>query len=161
MLSFILLIIVLIYCSALCSCTVFNLSHNKIQCSPTVFVHNILIIFDFSTTLLLHYGASSMKLSPPWLHNSTEHPKLIYMKISISSYIVGRICLKCYRLVLVASEIDNGLRHTQFWLDWPKSECLLCRVDKSDSENVLKKNFWQKLWVQRPFFCFCWSHWLS
>ena len=117
LLSFILVIIVLIYCSALCSCTVFTLSHNKIQCSPTVFVHNILIIFDFSTTLLLHYGASSMKLSPPWLHNSTEHPKLIYMKISCSTHNLGQIDLKCYEHVLVASEMDKGLRLTQFGLN--------------------------------------------
>ena len=120
MLSFILVIIVLIYCSALCSCTVFTLSHNKIQCSPTVFVHNILIIFDFSTTLSLHYGASSMKLSPPWLYNSTEYPKLIYMKNSCNTHNLGQIDLKCYEHVLVASEMDKGLRLTQFGLNWSK-----------------------------------------
>ena len=89
-----------------------NLHENKLQCS---------ILVRFSTTLSLHYRASSMKLSPPWLHNSTEHPKLIYMKISCSTHNLGQIDLKCYEHVLGASEMDKGLRLTQFGLNWSKN----------------------------------------
>ena len=138
----------MIYCSALCSCTVFNLSHNKIQCSPTVFVHNILIIFDFSTTLLLHYGASSMKLSPPWLHNSTEHPKLIYMKISCSTHNLGRMDLKFYEHVLVASEMDEA---NTIWVE------LIQKFSASWQQwqwQCFKKIFWPKFWWHRLIFCF-------
>ena len=49
-----------------------------------------------------------MKLSPPWLHNSTEHPKLIYMKISCSTHNLGWMDLKFYEHVLVASEMDEA-----------------------------------------------------
>ena len=77
-----------------------------------------------------------MKLSPPWLYYSTEYPKLIYMKNSCNTHNLGQIDLKCYEHVLVASEMDKGLRLTQFGLNWSKN---FEQVDNSDNDNVSRK----------------------
>ena len=140
---FSLIIIVLIFCSALCLCTVFTLS--SVQSNNILIINHKVIL-----TFLIHYhyamGYQQSSWAPtPWPHNSTEHPKLIYLKISTSFYNLGWIDFKCYEHLLVAS-IDNRLRRTPIWLDWPKifwaqffSQFLSVSFKNSDNDNVLKE----------------------
>ena len=37
----------------------------------------------------MQYGALTIKISPPWLQNSTEHPKMIYMEMSCRAHNIG------------------------------------------------------------------------
>ena len=82
-----------------CAYVLFSLYHNKIQCSPTVFVHNILIIWLSCNIIITLWGIID-QVEPP---------------LATQFYWTSKT-----DLYQIRSEIDNGLRRTQFGLNWLK-----------------------------------------
>ena len=62
----------------------------------------------------MQYKALAKKLSPPWLQNSTEYPKLIYMEMSCSAQNIGQINLIFYENVLGIVSVAASFHIDQF-----------------------------------------------